>query len=274
MSDATLPIDADVVLGRRYRLVRRISAGPLADAWEGRDEVLGRAVAVKVLDSKLAADPATRRRFRDELLTARLNHPHLVATYDAGWDRGSAFVVRELVQGRTLAQVLSQHNTLTPGEAVHLASQVAEALACAHQAEVVHGGLTPTNIFVCPDWQVKVADFGVARATDELARAATDDEEGPEPASGSLRYLAPEQLGGGPPNAVADVYALGAVLYEMLAGRPPFRAGDRGPWPPSTAGRGSRSPGRCGPASPGRSRTWSCGPWRRTPPSASRARRT
>ena len=214
------------VLAGRYRLKRLIAKGGMAEVWQAVDDVLGRPVAVKILHPHLAADESFRERFRREAIAAaRLAHPSIVATYDTGTDGGVTFIVMELVEAKTLRQVLSEQGALPPGRTVHIGAQVAAALHYAHNAGIVHRDVKPPNILVCPDGRVKVADFGIAKAVE-------DSEAGrPNPAEsltstgsiiGTAQYLAPEQVDGRPVDARTDVYALGVVLYEMLCGRPPF----------------------------------------------------
>ena len=199
--------------------------------WRGHDRVLGRDVVVKVLHPDLAADPSLRGRFHQEAVNAaRLTHPNIVALYDTGEQEGVNYVVMELVEGPTLRDVLNANGALPPARAARLACEVINALEYAHQAGVVHRNLKPANILLCDDGGVKVADFSIARA-------ATDEDPG---RTGELLaaggYLAPELVDGGEPDGRADVYGLGACLFEMLTGRPP------------AAGTGSR--GSTGPLSP------------------------
>jgi serine/threonine-protein kinase len=227
--EASRSVDAERVLGGRYRLVRALARGGMAEVWEAKDEILGRSVAVKVLHPHLASDEAFLARFRREAIAAaRLAHPNVVATYDTGLDDGVAFIVMELVHGRTVSQELAEHGAFSPGRAVHLATQVADALDYAHKAGVIHRDVKPANILVTEDDRVKVADFGIAKAAIE----ALEDASGGGPSDltesgtivGTAKYLSPEQVNGVPVDGRSDVYALGVVLYEMICGRPPFSA--------------------------------------------------
>src|SRR5437588_9244 len=165
MPDAASGISAERTLAARYRLLRRIDRGGMAEVWEGRDEILDRPVAVKVLDPRLAGDEAFLERFRREAVSAaRLAHPNVVATYDTGTDDGVAFIVMELVQGVTLRDLLRSEGPLSPSRAVAIAAQVADALDYAHRAGIVHRDVKPGNVLVCDDGRVKVADFGIAKA--------------------------------------------------------------------------------------------------------------
>ena len=214
------------VLAGRYRLVRRLADGGMATVWEGRDEILARAVAIKIPHTLLAADPAARERFRREAVAAaRLAHPGIVATYDTGVDGPTDFIVMELVPGRTLRDLAAEGPV--PAEvAVPLAAQVAEALDAAHAAGLIHRDIKPANLLLVEDGplrRVKVADFGVARAQevlDERLSGASVTREGV--VVGTARYLAPEQVAAQPLDGRTDLYALGCVLHELLAGAPPF----------------------------------------------------
>ncbi len=215
------------LVGGRYRLRHQIAKGGMAEVWEAGDDVLGRSVAIKVLLPELAADPSFIERFRREAIAAaRLAHPNIVATYDTGVDLsvegGLAFIVMELVDGRTLKDVLAERGPLDAHEATTMAAQVAGALHYAHQAGIVHRDVKPANILLCPDGRVKVADFGIAKAALADAAGIDWDLTGTGMVVGTAKYLSPEQFEGRPVDRRADVYALGVVLYEMLCGRVPF----------------------------------------------------
>ncbi|MFN2608321.1 MAG: protein kinase, partial [Acidimicrobiales bacterium] len=229
LASMTRSVSAEGVLGGRYRLMRSIASGGMAEVWEAQDDILGRRVAVKVLHAHLAADESFLARFRREAIAAaRLAHPNVVATYDTGVDDGVAWIVMELVDGRTLRQVLSELGALPPGRAVHLATQVADALDYAHRAGVIHRDVKPANILLTDDDRVKVADFGIAKAAIEAAEEDAGADLGATDLTqsgaivGTAKYLSPEQVNGNPVDGRSDVYALGVVLYEMLCGRAPF----------------------------------------------------
>ena len=214
MSDAR--IVAETILAGRYRLVRLIDSGGMAEVWEGRDEILDRPVAVKVLHPHLAVDEQFQERFRLEAVAAaRLSHPNIVSTFDTGIDGGVAYIVMELVAGRPLRDVL-RVGQLPVMRAVAMAAAVADALDYAHEAGIVHRDVKPGNILVGDDGRMKVADFGIAKA------AADRDLTHSGALLGTAKYLAPEQVEGRPQDRRSDVYGLGVVLYEMLCGRPPF----------------------------------------------------
>jgi serine/threonine-protein kinase len=205
------------VLGGRYRLVQPIARGGMATVWLADDPVLSRRVAVKILKDDLAADEATRARFRHEAIAAaRLSHPCIVSTYDTGDDDGTAYIVMELVEGPTLRKLIQESGGLPVRDVVKLGTQVADALDAAHRAGLVHRDVKPANVLVPPRGPVKVTDFGIAKAagTDDLTKTGT--------VMGTARYLAPEQVSGRPTDARTDVYALGLLLFECLTGHPPF----------------------------------------------------
>lgn len=205
------------VLGGRYRLDRELARGGMATVWIAEDPLLSRRVAVKLLHPQLAVDDALRTRFRNEAIAAaKLTHPGIVATYDTGDDDGLAYIVMELVEGKTLRRIIDQNGKLPVDEAVDISSQVADALEHAHRQGLVHRDIKPANVLVQADGRVKVTDFGIAKAAggDDLTRTGT--------VVGTARYLAPEQVNDSPVDRRADVYALGLVLYEMLTGKPPF----------------------------------------------------
>ena len=222
-----LPPLAGRVLAGRYRVLRPIARGGMAEVWEGHDEVLTRAVALKVLHAHLSDDEDFVERFRREAVAAaRLAHPGIVATFDTGTDDGVVFIVMELVRGRTLRQALEESGTLSPTVAVRVGTQVAAALEHAHRAGLVHRDIKPANILLVEHdgggalSQAKVADFGIAKLQAEGVRQLTATGA----VVGTAKYLAPEQVVGRTPDARTDVYALGVVVYEMLCGRAPFHA--------------------------------------------------
>ena len=211
-----IPRMGAATIGGRYRIERPLGHGGMATVYLGRDTELERPVAIKLLAENLAGDDEFRRRFvREAKLAARLSDPNVVSVYDAGEDDGRPYIVMEHVDGETLADLLARRGRLPPDEARELAAQAARGLAHAHEAGLVHRDVKPQNLIVRRDGTVKIADFGIARAAETtITQAGT--------VLGTAAYLAPEQALGEEVTAAADVYSLGAVLYELLTGRPPF----------------------------------------------------
>ncbi|HEV2377992.1 MAG TPA: protein kinase [Streptosporangiaceae bacterium] len=206
------------VLADRYVLEEVLGTGGMATVWRAGDRVLGRQVAVKVLSPQFAADPGFLVRFeREARHAARLAHPRLVTVFDCGTDDGTAFIVMELVEGRTLRQVLDEVGVLPPGQAVAIAAAVCEGLAVAHAAGLVHGDIKPANIALAGG-EAKLLDFGIARDSGPAGDTSTTQ------VLGTPAYLSPEQASGGPAGPSSDLYSLGCVLFEMLTGAPPFAA--------------------------------------------------
>lgn len=206
-------------LADRYVLESLIATGGMGAVWRGRDEILGRRVAIKVLDDRLAEDPEVLERFRTEAVAAaRLSHPGVVRVFDTGIDGEICYIVMELVDGPTLAESLSRNGPMDPAETVRIARDILDALSHAHAAGVVHRDVKPTNVLT-GDHAVKVTDFGIAKAA-----FAHNDLTATGRLLGTARYLAPEQADGSPIDARTDIYALGVVMYEMLTGRVPFDA--------------------------------------------------
>jgi len=217
---AVMAVTGTGVLAGRYALLDVLGTGGMATVWRARDQVLGREVAVKVLSPQYAADPGFLARFeREARHAARLSHPRLVTVFDSGVDGTSAFIVMELVAGPTLRQVLDQDGPLPDREAVRIAAAVCEALQVAHAAGLVHRDIKPANIVLAGGGEVKVLDFGIARAD------GGDGTTGTLGVLGTAAYLSPEQASGRSAGPQSDLYSLGCVLFEMLTGAPPFSAG-------------------------------------------------
>jgi eukaryotic-like serine/threonine-protein kinase len=207
-------------LDGRYLLEAEVAAGGMGTVWRGRDEVLGRPVAIKVLHDRLAGDADILERFRREAVAAaRLSHPNVVRVFDTGIDDGVCFIVMELFEGTTLENRLKDGGPLPPAEATRVLSGMLQGLAHAHRQEVIHRDVKPGNVLLDRDGHVKVTDFGIAKAA-----FATTDLTTTGDLLGTARYLAPEQVAGGPVDHRADLYACGIVLYECLTGRTPFEA--------------------------------------------------
>ncbi|MFM7068233.1 MAG: protein kinase domain-containing protein [Actinomycetes bacterium] len=206
------------VLADRYRLEQLIGAGGMAQVWRSTDTVLGRQVAVKILHPHLAADQAFVKRFRQEAVAAaKLSHPNIVAVYDTVHDGPYEAIVLELLDAATLRRTLDATGRLDSDTTQRIALRLLDALEVAHRNGVVHRDVKPSNILLCRDGRVKIADFGIAKADDqtELTREGA--------LVGTATYLAPEQLTDEPVDGRADLYSLAIVMYECLTGMVPFR---------------------------------------------------
>ena len=211
--------EAATILSDRYELGPELGHGGMARVLRGTDRQLGRHVAIKVLSPPYDRDQAFVERFRREAhAAARLNHPSIVAVYDTGSDDGTHYIVTELVEGETLAELLERGGSLPSQQAVDISTEITRALAAAHARGVVHRDVKPGNVMLTPDGRVKVVDFGIARA------AGVESGTRSGLVLGSAPYLSPEQARGEPGDERSDIYALGCVMYEMLTGQPPFTA--------------------------------------------------
>jgi eukaryotic-like serine/threonine-protein kinase len=209
---------SDSVLGGRYRVEARIGSGGMGEVYRGVDTVLDRTVAIKILLPQFARDANFVDRFRREAqAAARLNHPNLVGIYDSGADGETQFIVMEFIEGRTLADFMSSGGRFDVAHAVEVAEKICDALAFAHIAGVIHRDIKPANVMVTRNGEVKVMDFGIARIV-------AGPQTAPQTSAvlGTAAYISPEQAQGLAVNGRSDIYSLGAVLYEMLTGRPPF----------------------------------------------------
>jgi eukaryotic-like serine/threonine-protein kinase len=209
--------DSGVVLGGRYRLTRRIAVGGMGEVWVAHDESLARDVAVKVLREEFAGDAGFLARFRTEARNAgSLSHPGIAALYDYGEQQGSAFLAMELIVGDPMSDLLDREPVMAPRKLLPILSQAARALHVAHEAGVVHRDVKPGNIMITPTGKVKLTDFGVSMASNQVPMTATGM------VMGTAQYLSPEQAVGGPASAASDMYALGIIAYEATAGKRPF----------------------------------------------------
>lgn len=218
MSEPPHPATSTVLVGR-YRLETLLGRGGMAEVWRATDTALGRQVAVKLLKANLAHDPVVGERFRREAIAAaRLSHPNVVAVHDTIDDGGRQAVVMQYVKGRSLRQVLDEQHRLSPEHTALIGLSVAAALDAAHRAGMVHRDVKPGNILLTPDGRVLLTDFGIAKAIGGGDHDLTSDNV----MMGTAKYLSPEQVRGRPLDGRSDLYALGLVLYECLAGQVPF----------------------------------------------------
>jgi len=206
-----------VSFGGRYELQSRIAIGGMGEVWEATDHVIGRTVAIKILKDEYMGDPGFLERFRAEARHAALvNHEGIASVFDYGEENGSAFLVMELVPGEALSTILEREGSLSTDKTLDIVAQTAAALQAAHAAGLVHRDIKPGNLLITPDGRVKITDFGIARIADQVPLTATGQ------VMGTVQYLSPEQASGHPASPATDIYSLGIVAYECLAGKRPF----------------------------------------------------
>jgi serine/threonine protein kinase len=216
----------DYLLAGRYRLTDRIAAGGMGEVWRGEDQLLNRAVAVKLLPTGRAGDESFLARFRAEArYAASLSHPGIARVYDYGESSefGGAYLIMELVRGEPLSAILARAGRLSPDATLDIVSQAARALDAAHQAGIVHRDIKPGNLLIAAGGATKITDFGIATAV-RAAQTSHLTETGM--VMGTAMYVSPEQATGAPVTAASDIYSLGVVAYECLAGHVPFRASE------------------------------------------------
>jgi len=203
----------------QYKILEKIGAGGVGDLYRARDTRTGRTVALDVVPPAVTADPGRRERFlKQAQAAARLSHPNIAALYEVGEDKGEVFLAFEFTPGDTVKAILMQ-GPMNPRRAIDLAAQIGDALADAHGWGVLHGDLRPDNIIETNKGRAKVRDFGLAPWT--VGGADRDDAKGKADAARPTDYQPPEQKAGRPIDERADVYSLGVVLFEMLAGKRP-----------------------------------------------------
>ncbi|HVF53590.1 MAG TPA: Stk1 family PASTA domain-containing Ser/Thr kinase [Actinomycetota bacterium] len=210
-----------VTFADRYTLLSKVGSGGMAEVYRARDDLLGREVAVKVLSERFSTDGSFIQRFRREAQSAaNLSHPNIVSLYDFGSDKGTYYIVMELIEGHSLDELIKREGPLQPERAAEIVADVASALDRAHTANVVHRDIKPSNIMITKRGQIKVTDFGIARAMTSVDGEQTMTQAGM--VIGTASYLSPEQAQGQPVDARSDVYSLGCVLFEALTAQPPF----------------------------------------------------
>ena len=204
-----------IVLGKRYEVLSKIGAGGMADVYKGRDQMLNRYVAIKVLKKEFREDEDFVRKFRSEAQAAAgLLHPNVVNVYDVGEDRGLYYMVMELVEGITLKEYIEKKGRLSHKEVISIAIQMCAGIGAAHAAGIIHRDIKPQNIIISKEGKVKVTDFGIAKAVTSNTISTN--------AMGSVHYTSPEQARGGFSDQKSDIYSIGITLYEMVTGQVPF----------------------------------------------------
>jgi len=203
--------------GDRYRLQLRIAIGGMGEVWQAEDELILRPVAIKILKEEYLSDPNFLERFRSEARSAALvEHEGIANVFDYGEDTGAAYLVMELVPGESLSRLLEREKRLPEDRVLDIMAQTSRALAAAHSRGLVHRDIKPGNLLITPEGKVKITDFGIARVGDQVPLTKTGQ------VMGTVQYLAPEQATGKPSTPATDLYSLGVVSYEALAGKRPF----------------------------------------------------
>lgn len=207
------------IIGNRYEVLEKIGIGGMATVYKAKDNILKRNVAVKVLRDEFTTDEEFIKRFNTEAqAAASLTHPNIVSIYDVGHEDNLYFIVMELIQGKTLKQIITEDGVLPWKWSINIAIQIASALEIAHKNNIVHRDIKPHNIIITEDGVAKVTDFGIAKAVSNSTITAFGTT------IGSVHYFSPEHARGGYTDAKSDIYSLGVVMYEMMTGRVPFDA--------------------------------------------------
>ncbi|MBN1537019.1 MAG: serine/threonine protein kinase [Anaerolineales bacterium] len=210
----------NMILNKRYQLEERLGSGGMAVVYRAQDLMLERYVAVKILRESYSADSEFKQRFHQEAkAAANLSHPNIITIHDFGFDVGRLFIIMEYVPGTDLKSLLQQRGKFPVDETIELMIQACAGIGYAHRAGLIHCDIKPHNMIITPDKRLKVTDFGIARAL-----ASIQPEEKTDIVWGSPQYFSPEQAAGNAPSPASDVYSLGIVMYEMLAGQLPFNA--------------------------------------------------
>lgn len=208
----------DTIFNKRYRVIEKIGGGGMADVYRAEDLELGRIVALKILHKHFASDEGFLERFRREArAAAKLNHPNIVSIHDVGQENGVYFIVMEYVKGMTLKKLIQKDAPLSTEKVVHIAMQIAKAMEFAHEHAIVHRDIKPQNVIITDTSEIKVTDFGIARAGSTSTMTRTGS------ILGTAHYVSPEQAQGGVVGPTTDIYSLGVVIYEMATGELPFR---------------------------------------------------
>ncbi len=208
----------------KYEIIEELGHGGMGVVYRGIDKAIGREVAIKTLTEGFAEDPSMLSRFYDEVrITGNLNHPSIVTVYEVGDENGTPFIVMECVKGLSLDKILAAHEEMTLADRLRIVEQTCSALGYAHQNNVIHRDVKPANIFVLPDGNTKLLDFGIARLEKR------DQEHGHTRVGhliGTIPYMAPERLRGETLDGRSDIFSAGVVLYQLIAGRLPFTGND------------------------------------------------
>ena len=211
-------INKGELIDNRYKIVKSIGEGGMANVYLAWDTILEREVAVKILRGDLADDEKFIRRFQREANSASsLRHPNIVEMYDVGEDNGKYFIVMEYVDGKTLKSLIKKRGSLNLTESIDIMMQLASGIACAHDSYIIHRDIKPQNVMILEDGRVKITDFGIAMALNNNELTQTNS------VMGSVHYLPPEQASGSGSTIKSDIYSLGILMFELLTGKVPFK---------------------------------------------------